>query len=253
MKKLIVIFLFTIGLLQAPAAFAYSVSFTDTTKHWNDYGVNWQNNSDYIGTPNLTGGAFIYEGHSLVGINLNYASTSSELYLGDWFFDIDQNGTWDYVLHHELDLASGWRVVDGRWTIVNKGVDHDYGYSLYKVTLAYGDWDSYVESFWPDRYYGRYDHPALANVDDGELLDDDITLAGWSTTQAPGTVSWSDFVLDLSAYDGQAFTYGFAMTCANDVLYGESTIPAPEPGTFLLLGLGSLGLFAYSRKRNRVL
>lgn len=51
--------------------------------------------------PDLTCGSFIYGGKSRVGITLDSDIASSELYLGDWSFDFDNDGVWDYVLHHD--------------------------------------------------------------------------------------------------------------------------------------------------------
>lgn len=238
MKKYIAILLFALFLLQVPAAFAYSVPFTDTVNYWDGWGNDSKyNGSDTVGTPNLTGGAFIYEDHTLVGIDLNYATTHDVLTPGDWFFDFDQDGYWDYVLHHWLQTYNGQ-------------VLNDYGYGLYAVHLDASDEDSYVMSFWPDRYDGRDDHPALADLSETGIVDYDVSFSGWLYSGAsPYTSSWSDFAIDLNDYKGQTFTYAFAMTCANDVLYGESRVPAPEPGTFILLGLGLLGVFSYARKK----
>lgn len=255
MQRFIATALFILCLLQAPAALAYSVAFTDevnywpgyANNHWDPYLHDYQNNLDVIGTPDLTGGNFIYDGHILTGIELNYSTSSYNLYPGDWFFDYDQDGSWDYVLHHILCVGR-----DGN-------VYRDGGYALYSVDLAYGDstddsWmNDYRSSFWPQNYEGRFDHPVQALVDREDWIES-VAFSGWDPylrRGETGTSTWSDFALDLDEDGDGVFTYAFAMTCANDVLYGESTVPAPEPSTFLLLGLGGLGVFFYGRKRKR--
>jgi hypothetical protein len=255
MKRFITIALFAICLLQAPLAQAYTVAFGDTVNHWDGYGnYNWdkvdghyvrQNDLDVIGTPDLTGGNFLYDGHTLTGIQLNYTSTSRELVPGDWFFDLNQDGIWDYVLHHTLRVY--W---DGNIS------REEFGYGLFAVQLAYGDGQmaGYQSSFWPDGYEGRHDHPVRAWVDLRKELQD-VGYDGWDyygvSEDNPGQTNWFDFELDFTGL--RSFTYGFAMTCGNDVLFGESIVPAPEPSTFLLLGFGGLGLLLYGRRRKRSL
>ncbi|OIQ52269.1 PEP-CTERM motif protein [Pseudodesulfovibrio hydrargyri] len=253
MKRLIAIALFAICLLQAPYARAYSVAFGDDVNYWSGYGnrnrdvVNgwWvpQNNRDVIGTPDITGGNFIFDGHTLSGIQLNYSSTSRSLVPGDWFFDTNQDGAWDYVLHHTLRVFG-----DGSIS------REEFGYGLFALDdLSYenGNRVGYQESFWPRGAEGRHDHPVRAWVDLDDVLSD-VGYDGWDywiAENSLGETNWSDINLDFSGI--RAFTYGFAMTCGNDVLFGEALVPAPEPSTFLLLGFGGLGLLLYGRRRKR--
>jgi len=275
MKRFITAALFALCLLQAPYALAYSVSFGDDAKVWDGYqnsdydwnGHGWvpQNNRDVIGTPDLSGGNFIWEGHTLTGIELSYSSTDSNLTPGDWFFDFDQDNSWDYVLHNNVGLKAETKWV-GYWFwkhevetggTVTEGPN---AYGLYGVDLPYGTdefgnaiMDGYVESFWPDGQEGRHDHPVMADLSDDP--DHPVTVSEWikDTSGMPGTTTWSGIDLDLLAYEGDTFTYAFAMTCANDVLFGKAMVPSPEPSSFLLLGFGGLGLLLYGRKRKRAL
>jgi hypothetical protein len=254
MRRYIAFILFAICLLQAPYALAYSVSFADNVNYWEGYGNdNWdrvdgrwiqQNNRDVIGAPDLVGGNFIFDGHTLSGIQLNYTSTGRHLVPGDWFFDTNQDGSWDYVLHHTLRVY--W---DGSIS------REEFGYGLFAVDLSYehGNMTGYQESFWPWGTEGRHDHPVRAWVDLDEVLSG-VGYDGWDywiAENSLGETNWSDINLDFTGL--RAFTYGFAMTCGNDVLFGEARVPAPEPSTFLLLGFGGLGLLLYGRKRKHSL
>lgn len=248
MKKIFVGLLFLAFMAQAPLAMADTVSFTDTTKYWDGFanrtrGWNSQNGKDVIGTPNLTGGTFTIEGNALTAIALNYASTSRDVIPGDWFFDLNSDGEWDYVLHHTSTTTQQWNW----WSWCCETTTTWGDYALYAVSLDYDDWGSYIKSFWPDGYEGRFDHPALANVEDGDLLEY-ADFSGWNYRWGD-TAVWDGFSLDLSDYLGQEITYGFAMTCANDVLLGTFTVSTPEPGTLVLLGLGLMVLALLGRKR----
>ncbi|WP_319584204.1 PEP-CTERM sorting domain-containing protein [uncultured Pseudodesulfovibrio sp.] len=254
MKRFIIFTLFAICLLQAPYAQATTVvSFEDNAVYWdgfeNTYRGGRQNSQDVIGTPDLTGGNFIYDGHTLTGIELYYTSTSRAISPGDWFFDFDQDQNWDYVLHQSVQHTRR-----GSYLV----------YNLYNVDgwgLGYGDEASWYWKWEYQESYGRggeirYDHPVKALIPwwaEGEAVD----FSGWDygevSEDSPGKSVWSGIDLDLLAFDGASFTYGFAMTCANDVLFGQSMVPAPEPSTFLLLGFGGLGLLLYRRKKSRSL
>ncbi len=276
MKRFITFTLFAICLLQAPYALAYTVSFGDESNVWDGYGNNeydWngynlvpQNSKDVIGTPNLTGGNFVWEGHTLTGIELSYSSTDSRLTPGDWFFDFDQDNHWDYVLHNNVEIKAQTEWVGWWWWarevetggMVTEGPN---AYGLYEVDdLEYGTdidgnpiMDGYVKSFWPDDSEGRHDHPVMADLSSD--ADHPVSVTEWikDTSGMPGTTTWSGIDLSLLDFEGGTFTYAFAMTCGNDVLFGESYVPSPEPSTFLLLGFGGLGLLLYSRKRKRAL
>lgn len=74
------------------------------------------------------------------------------------------------------------------------------------------------------------------------LSDDDTGLIGGLHNVA---------LVDLSFLGhGTDFTVHFTMECGNDNLMGQGAVPAPEPGTLVLLGAGLVGLFAWRRRRN---
>jgi hypothetical protein len=261
MRRFTALIFLAVCLLQAPYALAYSeVGFSDTAKTWDGYANDWQyNGTDTVGSPNLTGGNFIYNGHTLVGIDLSYKTTDSDLTPGDWFFDFDQDNYWDVVLHNGVNLVDQVKTYGFLFWKYTKVVGteavgpNDYG--LYSTHLYYGKgaMNGYVESFWPENADGRDNHPVMAEVEGDPQQDVDSTPWIYDEDAMPGIMSWSGFGIDLSEFSGDYITYAFAMTCANDVLYGQTRVPTPEPSTFLLLGFGGLGLLLYGRKRNRSL
>ena len=246
MKKILRALLAILILLNASLASATTVSFTDSVIFWPGFSDasnhNGQNTQDVIGDPQITGGSFIFQGHTLTGINLNYTSTSSVLVPADFFFDLNNDKKWDYVLHNSNTAVGG----------VN-------AYKLFNVSslnLSINDVSIYDLSSWPDGYYGRYNHPVRIDARElSGLTGASATFGGWITAPSnmPGsgaTASWSGLSIDMDAIEGQPFTYAFAMLCANDVLYGQVNAPAPEPGTMVLMGLGVVAA-AVMRKRMR--
>jgi hypothetical protein len=252
MKNLIALFIAITFMFSASLAQAEVVSFGDNVKYWEGFGNRYGDNRyDVIGNPDITGGNFIFSGHVLTGISINYTSTDRLLIPGDWFFDVNQDNKWDYVLHN--DIPSYKNV--GPYASTNS-------YSLYSVDFDFAidsplaSWrrsSPYDESF--AGWYGyREDHPVQANVDSSKYdftLLQSISFTGWEYTgTGPYTSTWSGFGIDLTEFLGEEFTYGFAMTCANDVLFGSAPIPSPEPSTWILFGSGLGMLMLARRKRN---
>ena len=242
MKKISVLFLLAIALiLQASSANAGYLKFYDTVNEWD--GIHtYYHNYDVIGTPQITGGSFVFNAHKLVGIDLNYESTACDIMPADWFFDVDQDNHWDYVFHNTISLD--WKT----------GLKSNY--SLYKVDMPINDWNNYYKATFGE----RYGHPTQARDwylrKYGTLIDEYVDFSQWNknpyavSKDKPATAIWSGFEIDMNKYAGQHMTYAFAMTCANDVLYNQIPLPSPEPGTFILLGIGALGLFLFERKRH---
>lgn len=245
MKNKSLLFIITLFLmLQSSFASAGYLNFYDTANEWDGIQTRYHN-TDVVGTPQLTGGRFVFDDHTLKGIELDYTSTSKNIMPADWFFDFDQDNKWDYILHN-VSTWNGWRT------------SRRSNYDLYKVDMPIDDWDNYIEAFVPYGH-GRTGHVVQADKwylnKYGTLLDRYISFSQWDyntkrvTEDSPATAIWSGFEIELDQYAGQHMTYAFAMTCANDVLFSEIPIPSPEPGTFILFGAGAIGLFFYQRRR----
>lgn len=257
----------TLSILCLLASFsplqAKTITFADPTAYWNIYTPsNNDQKKDVMGVPDILGGSFTFTGNLLTAITLEYKypvnqtsggiSSWQAFAPGDWFFGSSAD-SWDYV----LTTGSASRNKDGVTDLANVRTHQTWYAYAFASGLDYDTASSYVNAgpaLYPNGWSGRTGHPALANL--GQSSDvGDVKFTGWLNGTPDFTITYSSTWtfpqgLALGAY-GDAFYYGFSLTCANDVLYGQASIPTPEPGTLLLLGAGVLGLAAVGRSRGR--
>lgn len=255
---------------------AQAFIYTDGSNVWAGLGtVAIPGNGDTYGIPDLLGGSFNFTGHTLTSITLNYQNNQvgvagynqniwNSVTTKDWFFDFDAATTaddaFDFVLHKE----SG-----GAYTLYSK--DEGWGYG---TAAAYGANYAYSTSSVGSP---RKNHPVAATGNSlngativGSSFTGKVSMSPWSTYENSKlnpvdpskhlgqtlSVTWDLSGLsgggwNLDQFSGKDFTYAFALSCANDVIYGTGAVPTPEPGTILLMAAGGLGMLLLNRRKKR--
>lgn len=82
-----------------------------------------------------------------------------------------------------------------------------------------------------------------------------VANALFSNADAPSPFPYLEYFVSLDTLGitgGETIGLKWGMSCANDTIEGAVVAPVPEPGTFLLLGAGLIGLAFYRRKQNVV-
>ena len=275
MKKIITSLAVFLMFISSQAGAETIITNEDTTNYWKD--GYWSNNNlpsyaDVYGAPNIVNAAFTIDNHALTSITIQYyfnqidrswtqgvgfTKTYQAIAPGDWFFSIDDDTDWEYVLSTTSD-SRNVATIDGI-----KAVQEDTEWALYEKNLAYNSHASYESAYAPSGWGERGIHPALAELaTTDKAIEGHVSFSGWgndwtngipSVGQANNPNSWYSatwtFTTPFALTPGSTLTYGFALTCANDVLKDSIAVPTPEPGTAFLLGFGLLGLGAMARRR----
>ena len=260
--KCCTLLLLALFLLTAGSAHALAVEFGDNSTIWPGYTTTPGSDKDVHGIPDLLGGQLQLTNNNLMSIRLDYTRNefttnsfwNTNVGFGDWFFDTNNDGYWDYVVHNTNYRANG--PASDQWVI----------YSLStQIPITDTDFTYYWES--NDLYKNmlnlsgipRQGHPVgLKGVESIDVVQigtasyTGLVPASGISVGGSGSTLWTlhyDNSADGIFLDGY-FTMGFTLTCANDVIF-EQLHAVPEPGTFVLLGigLGILGLLVMHRRR----
>ncbi len=87
----------------------------------------------------------------------------------------------------------------------------------------------------------------------------DVEMVGygsWSVDKNNGVISFAIQMEDTGLPYDNGFTFGWGMTCANDVIQGtvemDNSVDVPEPGALGLVGIGLIGTLVGRRRRKAV-
>lgn len=231
-------------ILMAPQVFGEIITFGDQNKYWpgwqSQFGGPWAdfdnrlNSRDVIGTPDILGGTATINNGSLTNLTFNVKSMQASIWLqlkpADLFIDTNDDGTWDYVVNMILaNNAAG-----------------DYG--LYPISQALNGsgYDKSVGFFWDQMRYG---HPIGVTVTEAQAHTHNVTFGGWVDPGVGNTTAVTFGFTQGIPLVGSEFAIGWAVNCANDVIYEELNHQVPEPAALLLLGCGLIGLAGIGRKK----
>ena len=220
---------------------AAAFSFGDTANFWPTYGNGTgDDGADAIGVPKVTGGrAITGNGGLLTSVEIDYTAdlspvaggpaTVGHVIPGDLFLDAGADGSWDYVLRlvASADTAIGNY---GSATILD----------ISAATTSFIMSGSDNTGHWAG-YLIRDAHP-YAWSGAGTALGTG-SLDPFNELASGGTLKFNLGALAV----GTQLRIGWAVSCANDVLY--ETVAVPESGTVLLLASGLLGLTVIGRPR----
>ncbi len=175
---------------------------------------------------------------------------------GDFMIDVNLDGTYEYALalvgHNDPSIPDG--INDGT---VSAG-------QLYQISSLY-----LASAYMPAGFTGYYGtnwrlesspattRPAYVRANGTNIVG--TTAVSWYAYPTPSPDNRITFTLDTTDFLPAGFTgdigvYWSTATCANDVIVGNIHLSSdenvPEPGTWLMMASGLVGLTSFLRKRN---
>ncbi|MGA1875412.1 MAG: PEP-CTERM sorting domain-containing protein [bacterium] len=209
-----------------------------------------------------------------VGIGITSASATSSLW--DWAFYIDGT-TFECYLGDSMpatgvpvtfDIVTGlgtltWETnVAGMHSFIaffDHDIEEDTNTFFNEYGVAIGDPAAGQSWEIDDPFFGNiyYNNVLTGSLDNSNEASGDVSLAmGWNFNVPPGQTATIELILAnndplsgfyLSQTDSDSLeTIYFSSTLT---IEGGGPAPVPEPGTWLLLCCGLIGLFGFGRKR----
>jgi hypothetical protein len=260
-SKTIIIFAVIPALLFiSRIASADTFAFQDTRLYWPGYTSNAGDSMDNIGEPQITDGTVTISNGYITKVVFNYLADPGWLYdimkPGDLFIDLNPSDQWN---DPSYKADSNWDYVVSSYN----GRSNDDETNKYIPTGSVGLYNtsgggllitnaSDGQGYWAG--YGiRNGHP-YAYTDLNSFISGAIITGGFHSTSVIFDLTNGGLASGLQL-TGDSLLIGFAENCANDVVYerievpGGGFVPAPEPSTLCLMGLGLVcGFFTLKRR-----
>jgi hypothetical protein len=241
MKRIAFILSILASLAVGQVAHATTTTYADTNRNWDTWTATANDASDPLGTPSIVSTSVTTNSDVLQSIVFNGTidSHGNTVFSGDLFINLVTSSgdtSWDYVVRALGTTLDGTAIL-----------------GLYKINVGLHDTSAYAYSS-----YGPF-NPTNTNTSANTQLRSGLpvgllatpsqsSLLGLVNYKATATGITFDFTsLANALLVDYNFIIGYAVTCANDVVYQE--VPVPEPGTMALLGAGMLCLVVYGKRR----
>jgi hypothetical protein len=264
------VLIFILMVLLSPFVYSssYSYSIDDTTSVWK---VD-SNSGNIIGTSavdvipgddnqssqfNIFGIDITYNEYNLITnydiyTNFNGYDNTSGLttYYADMFFDTDLDGSFDYGLNLFQSFTSYKNNMDlALYDITNPDniINSSDFFDSHSVHNHYGGlWNN------PDDSMGEDIHvPVAYDYDPNELSTINVKKENFGSNPNY-TLEFAINLSEIGLASGDEYGIFLASAnCGNDIIYGTSTVPTPEPTTMLLFGTGLLGLAGLAKRKIR--
>ncbi len=208
-----------------------------------------------------------------ISVNTNFANNGVGTFSN--YTKADPNGDFlagEGITFGDLFLADEWTPSG---TAANKyitddistGTDWDYGFSLADRTSTTGGVGNWYDLTGVDNVSGIYtsdDYMKNAIWRNGQEVSVNRSAVGsanivqsgvnWVVNAgSPGTVTFNFDIAGTSLETSDTIAFHWAMSCGNDTIEGmfNKPVPAPEPASLALFGLGLSGLLLRARSRRK--